>query len=470
MSDKLFTFIDLFSGLGGFHLALQKLGGECLFASEIKDDLRSLYRINFPKTPQIEGDITKIDLSHIPVHDVLCAGFPCQPFSQAGKQQGFEDEAGRGNMFDYICEIIRLKAEQKPSILLLENVANLKGHDNKKTWATIKHKLNDLGYDVFDEILSPHQFGIPQHRRRIYIVGIDKKLAASGFDFPIEHKEDDCDILSIIDEQDTNIQPLSLKTLHQLKVWQEFLNHLKSQNKDIPSFPVWAMEFGANYPFEDKAPYRLQTKTLTEYKGKLGAKIVGQTLQECLKQLPVYAQTDKSEVFPQWKIRYIEENRKFYNDNEEWISDWIENIRTWENSHLKFEWNCGSNCNYLIKDKIIQFRASGIRVKMPTYSPALNLVGTQIPILPWIKLPQECIPKYSHETLSQYDISPEELEYGRYLSIKEAARLQGMDTLNFGNLKSSRIYEALGNAVNTQVVEKIATLIIDKYLHGEYFI
>ena len=126
-------FIDLFAGLGGFHLALQRLGHECVFASELRTDLQALYKKNFPQTPRIEGDITKVDLASIPQHDILCAGFPCQPFSQAGYRQGFLDEKGRGNMFNYICEIIRLKEDNKPSFLLLENVANLRGHDNGNT-------------------------------------------------------------------------------------------------------------------------------------------------------------------------------------------------------------------------------------------------------------------------------------------------------------------------------------------------
>lgn len=99
------TFIDLFAGLGGFHVALHELGCKCVFASELREDLRTLYKLNFPDTPIVEGDITKVDLSLIPHHDILCAGFPCQPFSQAGKRMGFKDE-GRGNMFSYICKVI----------------------------------------------------------------------------------------------------------------------------------------------------------------------------------------------------------------------------------------------------------------------------------------------------------------------------------------------------------------------------
>ena len=124
----------------------------------------------------VEGDITKVDLSKIPQHDILCAGFPCQPFSQAGKREGFNDAAGRGNLFDYICDAIRAQHDNKPSLLLLENVSNLRGHDDGRTWTTIQSKLDKLGYFVRGEILSPHQYGYPQHRKRIYIVGIRKDI------------------------------------------------------------------------------------------------------------------------------------------------------------------------------------------------------------------------------------------------------------------------------------------------------
>ena len=165
---KTLKFIDLFAGLGGFHLALTQLGPrigkdfECVFASELKEDLRKLYLLNFPGT-KIEGDITKVSPSDIPAHDIVCAGFPCQPFSQAGKRLGFDDE-NRGNLFYYICEIIKF---HKPEFVFLENVSNLLGHDKGNTWDVIYRTLDSLGYDVKKEILSPHSFGISQHRRRI---------------------------------------------------------------------------------------------------------------------------------------------------------------------------------------------------------------------------------------------------------------------------------------------------------------
>lgn len=454
--------IDLFSGLGGFHLALKNLGCKCVFASELREDLRELYKINFPDTPIIEGDITKVDPSNVPHHDILCAGFPCQPFSQAGKRQGFDDKEGRGNMFNYICDIIkeREKLNDKPKFLLLENVSNLKGHDNGNTWRVIQKRLDALEYYVSGEILSPHQFGIPQHRKRIYIVGVRKDLPYAGnlqpFPFPQGSNENHCDIASIIDSSDTNIQPLSLKTHYQLKIWQAFLNEIKKRDKQIPRFPIWAMEFDADYDYEGLAPYKQSIKQLQGKKGKLGWIINGPSKEDCLKQLPIYAQTPTKDSFPEWKIRYIKQNREFWTENSDWLRSWVENIRDWDNSHQKLEWNCRGCEDGNIKDKIVQFRASGIRVKMPTYSPALNLVGTQVPILPWIKLPECCIPKYSEDDLEQYRLTREDISYGRYLSIKEAAALQGMGELQFGNLSKTRIYEALGNAINVDIVKIIA--------------
>ena len=456
---KPYTFIDLFAGLGGFHLALQQLGCKCVFASELKEDLRKLYQLNFPELDEeyLKGDITLVDVNDIPSHDILCGGFPCQPFSQAGKRLGFQDE-GRGDLFFKICEIIQ---HHRPRYIFLENVSNLKGHDNGDTWRVIKRELEKLGYYVPEpEILSPHQFGIPQHRRRIYIVGLRKDLIDSKepkpFEFPNEKKEKNCDITTIIDSSDTDIQPLALKTLQQLKVWQKFLTELKKRNRAIPRFPIWAMEFDADYEYEDIAPFKQTKKQLKGHKGKLGWEINGPSKEDCLRQLPIYAQTDTADKFPEWKIRYIRQNREFWTENSDWLCTWIEHIKDWDNSHQKLEWNCRGNNDGDLKHKIIQFRASGIRVKLPTFSPALNLVGTQVPILPWIELPKECIPVYSDEELEQYGLTQDDIRFGRYLSTKEAAALQGMGKLKFGHLSRTRIYEALGNAINVDIVTIIA--------------
>lgn len=448
MNIRNFRYIDLFAGLGGFHLALKGIGnggGKCVFASELKADLRELYKINFPETPIVEGDITKIDPNDVPSHDVLCAGFPCQPFSLAGKRQGFEDEKQRGNLFDYICGIL---AVHRPEYVLLENVSNLKGHDHGRTWATIYQKLSDLNYDVAEPaILSPHQFGIPQHRRRIYIVCRNKDYGTlEHFQFP-KGEETELHINQIINPDDKDYIPLKTATRHQMEVWEEFIKLCAERNGCIPSFPIWTMEFGADYEYENMAPAFQSCSQLRGKKGKLGHLLEGHTQQQLLRNLPNYAQTAKSQEFPHWKKRYIEENRRFYQQNRDWLDKWLPKLKDFSNSHLKLEWNCGTEGAYTMMDKIVQFRASGIRVKMPTFSPALNLVGTQIPIFPWVKLPIE-------------EKKNGEPAYGRYMTVSEGAKLQGMEELKFGNgefsLTTNRCYEALGNAVNVTIVRMIA--------------
>ena len=449
MHDKEIVFIDLFAGLGGFHFALEELGCVCAFSSELKEDLRKLYSINFPGC-RIEGDITKIEPKDIPAHDVLCAGFPCQPFSQAGKRQGFKDEKDRGNLFDNICAILQY---HRPRYVFLENVSNLKGHDKGNTWNVIFHKLSDpiedggLNYEVREAILSPHQFGLPQHRRRIYIVCEAREFGRlENFAFPVPNNRK-CDITKMVDEEDKDFLPLKTETRNQLNIWQLFIDQCVAHNEPIPSFPLWAMEFGANYEFKEKAPWQQTQIALSKYRGKLGCKIEGATKEECLSHLPIYAQTKTDRKFPDWKIRYIEQNRAFYEKNKEWLDGWIDNIRGFQNSHMKMEWNCGKNSTPVLWDKIIQFRASGIRVKLPSFSPALNLCGTQVPILPWVKLPEG-------------SFSEGEPRTGRYLTRREAALLQGMRKLKFGDdtfqLSMTRSYAALGNAVNVTIVKHIA--------------
>ena len=442
------SFIDLFAGLGGFHFALDELGCECVFSSELKEDLRKLYTINFPGS-RIEGDITKISPFEIPAHDILCAGFPCQPFSQAGKRQGFKDEE-RGNLFTNICDIL---SYHRPRYVILENVSNLKGHDKGNTWNVIFHKLSDpieeggLNYEVREAILSPHQFGLPQHRRRIYIVCEAREHGTlQNFHFPVPNNRK-CDITKMIDATDTDYMPLKTETRNQLNIWQSFIDQCVAHNEPIPTFPIWAMEFGANYEYEGLAPTYQPLENLKERKGKFGTVLTGNTRKELIEKLPIYAQTTKTKEFPKWKKRYIQENRIFYNNNKEWLDSWMENVKGFSNSHLKLEWNCGVEAKPTLFDKIVQFRASGIRIKLPTFSPALNLVGTQVPIFPWIKLPKS--------TLKEGDA-----DHGRYMTIKEGARLQGMEDLKFGNenfkLSTNRCYEALGNAVNVTIVKMIA--------------
>ncbi len=176
-----FKFIDLFAGIGGFRIALQNLGGKCVFTSEWDKEAQKTYRANFGEVPF--GDITKEETKKfIPdSFDILCAGFPCQAFSIAGKRGGFDDT--RGTLFFDVAEIIRRK---KPKAIFLENVKGLRNHDKGKTLETILNVLrNDLDYFVPDpQIINAKDFGVPQNRERIYIVGFRKDLGIEDFHYP----------------------------------------------------------------------------------------------------------------------------------------------------------------------------------------------------------------------------------------------------------------------------------------------
>jgi DNA (cytosine-5)-methyltransferase 1 len=174
-----FTFIDLFAGIGGFRIAMQKLNGKCVFSSEIDNYAKKTYELNFGEVPF--GDITKINEKDIPEHDVLCAGFPCQAFSIAGKRKGFEET--RGTLFFDIARIIK---EKKPKAFFLENVKGLRNHDKGITLKTILEVLReDLDYYVPDpEIINAKDFGVPQKRERIYIIGFRKDQNVNEFKYP----------------------------------------------------------------------------------------------------------------------------------------------------------------------------------------------------------------------------------------------------------------------------------------------
>lgn len=176
--ENFFTFIDLFAGIGGFRIALQNLGGRCVFSSEIDKYACQTYANNFGDIPF--GDITKIDAKDIPNHDILTGGFPCQAFSIAGKRAGFEDT--RGTLFFEVARIIK---EKQPKAFFLENVKGLANHKNGKTLQTILNVLrNDLSYIVPEpQIMNAKDFGVPQNRERIFIIGFREDYAQAGVNF-----------------------------------------------------------------------------------------------------------------------------------------------------------------------------------------------------------------------------------------------------------------------------------------------
>ena len=156
-----------------------------------------------------------------------------------------------------------------------------------------------------------------------------------NFEFPKGDKNATCNIKSIINEHDEKITPLKPETLKQLEVWQKFIDQTIAHGDSIPTFPIWAMEFGATYRYEDLAPAFQSYEELKGTNGKLGVIVKGVNKEQCLNQLPIYAQTKSSRRFPRWKIRYISLNRNFYARHKCWIDEWRQSVETFDNSHLK---------------------------------------------------------------------------------------------------------------------------------------
>lgn len=202
-------FIDLFAGVGGFHLALKSFNAECVFTSEWDKNAQEVYKTNFGIQPF--GDITQIKEEEIPKHDIICGGFPCQAFSISGKQKGFEDS--RGTLF---FDVARIAAHHKPKVLFLENVFNFEKHDNGNTLKTVLNVLDNIGYNTYYKVLNAAHYGIPQIRKRIYIVSFRKDLGINSFEFPkpIEHNLKLRDFLEKdINPNDWNIPKEKLKDI-----------------------------------------------------------------------------------------------------------------------------------------------------------------------------------------------------------------------------------------------------------------
>jgi DNA (cytosine-5)-methyltransferase 1 len=420
-----FTFVDLFAGLGGFHIALKNLGGSAVFAAEWDPTLNALYEINFNLKPW--GDVNGLTdvASQVPAHDVLAAGFPCQPFSKAGEQLGFEHTL-QGQLFFKILEVLD---EKRPGRFILENVPNILRHDGGRTRSKIEGLLRDLNYDVRIERFSPHDFGIPQVRERAYFVGSQDGL--SQFEWPGRHPGP-TDIADVVDPGARPHRAVPAQTLRAIDIWDDFL-HSSPKDVKLPSFPIWAMEFGATYPYADATPAALQaelgSKSLDKYRGSFGVSLRGHNEETQRELLPSHGRRLEYR-FPKWKVGFISQNRAFYEANRGWIDPWLRRSRLWElpSSLQKFEWNAQGGVRSIDR-YVLQIRASGVRVKRTNTAPSLiAMTHTQVPILGWER---------------------------RYMTPQECARLQSLDSLE---LPASDIqaYKALGNAVNAKVVEEIA--------------
>ena len=319
-----FKFIDLFCGIGGFHAAMSQLGGECVFAADIDEECRKVYADNYGLMPH--SDISAVEATDIPKHDVLCAGFPCQAFSKAGRREGMSDP--RGTLF---FDIVRIARHHKPKYMLLENVRNLVGHDNGNTWRVIKANLDELGYEFSHEpiIFSPHNLGIPQFRERVFILCKLKGVKRGNVEFIQKRPRPACTIHTVVDSSNNDERyHLSAVEREILDIWNDFAQNV---SKPLPTFPVWTAEF---------EPEALQ------------ADIAGH---------------------PKWKQRIIEQNRALWEQNKPFLSKWLRNAKKNKNfagAKAKFEWQVGS-ATPDIWQHLIQFRPSGVRVKKATYFPAL---------------------------------------------------------------------------------------------------
>ncbi len=431
MTTASFRFIDLFAGLGGFHLALSRLGGQCVFAAELQEHLRDLYKDNFGLYP--EGDITLISPDDVPAHDILTAGFPCQPFSKAGDQLGFECTK-QGDLFFNVASILKQK---KPRLFILENVPNLLKHDEGRTWTSIQNILGNepggLGYHITAERLSPHNFGIPQIRERVYIVGSLEPL--DSFVWP-EKMVAETSIDTVLDDNPADAKQLSPQVTECLNVWADFLKRCPA-DVELPSFPLWSMEWGATYPYEDDTPYARKTEHgmdgLKGFTGSHGRKLgYLRSLEERWTALPSHARTPQL-TFPKWKVNFIRQNRQFYQDNKAWIDPWMGSVLKFPSSLQKLEWNVKGGKRD-IWNYVLQFRASGVRVKRRTTAPSLiAMTDTQVPIIAWQK---------------------------RYMTPQECAKLQSLDELKALPESSTKAFHALGNAVNSTVVERVARALL----------
>lgn len=422
-----FTFIDLFAGIGGFHHALsgKPFGGRCDLAVERDPYCVDVYGEAFPKTP-IVGDIRSITrqggpdgeqvdasyeaiASRVPDHDVLCAGFPCQPFSKSGSQMGLRDQT-RGTLFFDIMEIVRAK---QPRFLILENVPNLVGPRHQDTWRVMIAAIREAGYRVSSRpvVISPHRlpppFGAPQVRDRVFILA-DRVMPGTALDRPPLADREPGTYWSpkqwILDGYLDAVAPNSPYEIRDvertwLNAWDSFVRGIDADS--LPGFPIWV----------DAWLYQPQYDADT----------------------------------PAWKVDFLKKNSEFYVTHRAFLDSWLEEgwdergtkVGDFPLSRRKFEWQARAvhptREGRTLWDLLIHLRPSGIRVKPADYFPALVAI-TQTSIVGRLK---------------------------RRITPREAARLQGIPFEPFerAGLADSEIYRQLGNAVNVGVVQYVASLL-----------
>ena len=414
-------FIDLFAGVGGFHAALTNLGHECVFACEIDKTMNPLYKKNWGI--EAATDIRKVKPENIPDHDILCAGFPCQPFSTATAQlarKGLECPKN-GDLFFYIVTILMAK---RPRFFILENVPALKGFDNGKAFNEIKKALKEIGYNFDYNICCPTDYGIPQHRPRLFIIG-DRDHQPFFMNKP---KLTGLDYKSVLEPEPVRSDYyLSDKEKQILDIWQEFWDLFKDY--DLPQ-RVHAHEWKATYPYEDSCPANLEVGELQQYKGPYGESLEGKDLKEIKKIIPLYAFPITGKMPLLW-IKIINENRCFYQQHKSVLDDWLPKLKGFPRSwgQLMFpKYKFDS-----LREGLLLFRRSGIHIAYrQSETPTILTDGGVIVG-----------------------------NLNRYLTPIECARLQSFPREIQLPETKAKAYKAVGNAVNIRVVEEVAKTLLE---------
>jgi len=332
-------FVDLFCGIGGFHQAMTRMGFQCVFACDVDEACRNTYERNYGIKP--ERDICTVNSDSIPEFNILCAGFPCQPFSKAGFRRGFDDD--RGNLF---FEILRIAARHKPEYLILENVRNLASHDGGNTWSVIRDSLRSSDYLTYDDptILNAKHFGVPQNRERVIIMCKREDLGSLP-PLPRPPSKVKCDLKSILCDHDKNKISGKLKVVEE--VWGEFVGILLKNDLRMPKYPLWTDWWDTDGDGTSSDTPEKKSAFYAKYKG------------------------------------WIDKNKEFYSVNKELLDPWLQTSRSrreWFGAVRKFEWQAGDLRPDDGMDKVLwTARGSGIRVKRADYAPTLVALS-QVPV------------------------------------------------------------------------------------------